>query len=496
MICVSIGRTRHKMMIMEHRALAEKGAQLAELRIDYLTRPPDFVRLLAERPTPCVVTCRRQSDRGRWRGSETQRQALLRAAIVAGAEYVDLEDDIASSIPRYGETKRIVSHHNFDETPDDVEQIHKRMCQKDPDIVKLVTMANSLTDCVRLLKIVEGSQVPTIAFCMGELGMPSRVLCAKYGSPFTYASFSNERELAPGQISFDEMMNVYRFDEINSKTKVYGVIGDPIAHTLGPLIHNAAFKSEKINSVYLPFRVGADQLQDTLDSFAWLDVKGCSVTIPHKVAVMSIADRFDNAAEVIGASNTLFQDGHGAWRAANTDLEAALASLKFGMDDSDFGDSTLQGKRVLMLGAGGVARAIGFGMSRAGAALTITNRTHDKAVKLAEQLGCQQLQWENRGSMFCDILINCTPVGMHPDVDESPFPMHWLRDNIMVFDTIYHPENTLLLKQARERNCKTVSGVEMFVNQAAAQFERFTGRAAPRDVMRDALRRGISPVNV
>jgi 3-dehydroquinate dehydratase/shikimate dehydrogenase len=143
-----------------------------------------------------------------------------------------------------------------------------------------------------------------------------------------------------------------------------------------------------------------------------------------------------------------------------------------------------------------VARAIGYGLARAGAALTIANRSHDKAVELAGKLGCQQIQWENRGSVFCDVLINCTPVGMHPNVDESPFPMHWLRENILVFDTIYNPENTLLIKEARERDCRTVSGIEMFVHQAAAQFERFTNQSAPRDVMRDALRQGISPVNL
>lgn len=495
MICVSIGRTRHKVMVQEHHALAERGASLVELRIDYLSRKPDLQRLLPDRPTPCVITCRRQSDRGRWRGSEEQRQALLRAAIVAGVEYVDLEEDVAARIPRYGETKRIVSHHNFEETPDDLEDIYVRLRELDPDIIKIATMANSPSDVVRMLQLVADAQVPTIGFCMGELGIPSRVLCGKYGAPFTYASFSRERELAPGQVAFDEMKDVYRFDEIDADTQVYGVLGDPIGHSLSPLIHNAAFKHEGLNYVYLPFRVPADALTATLKDFDWLEVRGYSVTIPHKEQIVSIAEHCSGPAMEISAANTLYRDRREIWQATNTDYEAALAALRLGMESDATGDETLAGKKVLMLGAGGVARAIGLGAVRSGALLTIANRTHKRALELAGALGCQQIKWENRGTVFADVLINCTPLGMHPNVDETPYETHWLRENMLVFDTVYNPENTLLLKNARERNCRTVSGVEMFVRQAAAQFECFTRRAAPLEEMRNVLRFGISPLS-
>lgn len=495
MICVSIGRTRHKMMTYEHHALAEQGAELVELRIDWLSQPPDLVRLLNDRPTPAVVTCRRKADRGRWNRTEDQRQALLRAAMVANVEYVDLEDDIAESIPRYNGTKRIVSHHDFDQTPDNLEEIYARLTRMDPDVVKIVTMANSPSDCVRMLELVSGADVPTVGFCMGELGMPSRVLCGKYGAPFTYASFSSEREMAPSQLSFAEMKNVYRYDDINAETEVYGVLGDPIAHSMSPLIHNAAFVEEGLNCVYLAFRVLKGSLNSVLEDFEWLDVRGYSVTIPHKMAVLPKADYRDGPVVDIGAANTLYRDSLGGWHAANTDYDAALASIRLGLQQGEYGDDNLQGKRVMILGAGGVARAIGLGVARAGAAVTISNRTHDRALELAETLGCQQIQWENRGTVYSDILINCTPVGMHPDLDASPFPMHWLRENMLVVDTIYNPENTLLLKRAKERGCRVVSGVEMFVRQAAVQFELFTARAAPIETMRDVLRKGISPLS-
>ena len=274
MICVSIGRTRHKMALAEHRALADRGAQLVELRVDWLSRTPDINRLLADRPTPVVITCRRGSDKGRGGGDEDQRQTILRSAIVGGADYVDIEDDIAKAIPRYGDTQRIISHHNFDETPDDLEEIYQGMCDLDPDIIKLVTMANNPQDSVRLLKLVASAEIPTIGFCMGELGLASRLLCVKYGSPFTYATFSSERALAPGQLSFEEMNRTYHFDRVGSDTRIFGVLGDPVGHSLSPLIHNAAFADSGINALYLPFRVPSDGLEQTLESFEWLGIDG------------------------------------------------------------------------------------------------------------------------------------------------------------------------------------------------------------------------------
>ncbi len=496
MICVSIGRTRHKMIILEHRALAERGAQLVELRLDWLSRLPDLGRLLKDRPTPVVVTIRRPSDRGRWRGSEEQRQMLLRQAIVDGAEYVDLEGDIATRIPRYGKTKRIVSHHDFDETPDRIEEIYAELCELDADIVKVVTMANTPGDAVRMLQIVADARKPTIAFAMGDLGTFSRILCGKYGAPFTYATFSADRELAPGQLSFDEMKNVYRYDSIGPQTRVFGLLGDPVAHSLSPLIHNAAFADAGLDAVYVPFRVPAHLLHETLKEFEWLEVHGYSVTIPHKEAVLQYADVLTDAVREIGAANTLVRQPDGRWFAHNTDAEAAIESILLGLGEDAPPDGSLHGRHVLLLGAGGVARAIGWAVVNRGAKLTIASRTAKRAARLAEQLGCTYVTWENRGSVAADILVNGTPVGMHPNVDESPYEAHWLREGMLVFDTVYNPERTLLLKYARERDCRTVSGIEMFVRQAAKQFELFTNHPAPTELMRRKIRQAISPVVV
>lgn len=490
MICVSLGRTRHSSMMEEHQALAKNGAELIELRVDFMRKRPDIGRLLKDRPTPVLVTCRRKTDRGRWFGTEEQRLTLLREAIIGGAEYVDLEEDVAKSIRRYGKTKRIISYHNFDETPVELYDIHSRMSQCDPDIIKIVTMANSPADNVRMLEMVSAAKIPTVGFCMGEMGTVSRILCGRFGSPFTYASFSREREMAPGQLSFAEVRNLYRFNKIDRDTKIFGVIGDPIAQSKSPLIHNAAYRKLGLNAVYIPLRIPADMLMESLKELERLGIEGFSVTIPHKEAVLQFASQIDKDTDLMGAANTLVRR-EGQWQATNTDAPAAIESIRNALQKAG-SLPELAGRKVLILGSGGVARAIGHSLVRSGAAVTLTNRSRDRGRELAAELGCQFTSWENRGSESCEVLINCTSVGMHPNLDETPFEQHWLSDNTLVFDTIYNPEQTLLLKQARERGCATLGGMDMFVGQAALQFELFTGVKAPREYMAETLRRANS----
>ncbi|SFH70993.1 shikimate dehydrogenase [Planctomicrobium piriforme] len=494
MICVTLGRTRHKMMLAEHIALAQRGAELVELRVDWIARTPRLGELLKNRPTPTIVTCRRPDDGGRFGGQEDQRQTLLREAIAAGVEYVDLEEDLATSVRRYGKTKRIVSYHNFNETPDNLEEIHARLAKLDADIVKVVTMANSPVDNVRVLQLVKNAKIPTVGFCMGEYGVVSRILCGKFGAPFTYCTFSKERVMAPGQLPFDEMKKLYRFDEINADTAVFGVVGDPIGHSWSPLLHNSAFKRSKMNAVYLPIRVPPENFEETLKAFEALGVRGYSVTIPHKQAALEFADHADDASKEIGAANTLFKDTKGQWCAANTDLPAAMASIQIGLDAKT--DKSLNGKRVLILGAGGAARAIGLGASRAGASVMIANRSKERGTKLAEELKCQFVTWANRGAHTADVIVNCTPLGMFPEMNATPYEQYWFRDGTVAFDTVYNPESTMFLKEAREHRCIGVSGIEMFIRQAAEQFKHFTGRDVSLDDLRTTLRRAISPVRV
>ncbi|MCA9049566.1 MAG: shikimate dehydrogenase [Planctomycetaceae bacterium] len=491
MICVSIGRNRHSHLIQGHRPLAERGAELAELRVDWIQRKPDIGRLLRERPTPVVITCRRLQDQGKWFGTEEQRQSVLREAILAEADYVDIEEDIAGSLPRYGKTKRIVSYHNFETTPEDLADIHRRMTDCDPDIIKIVTTAVTPQDNVTMLNLVKSAAIPTVGFCMGDLGTVSRILCGRMGAPWTYAGADRAGQIAPGQLTFDDMLDLYRYDSISPQTRLFGVIGDPIGHSLSPLLHNTAFRRIDFDGCYVPFRIPPDHVAEALRGYQSLGFEGFSVTIPHKQAALQFADIPDETCRSVGAANTLYlRDDR--WHAANTDAGAIadtiLAALRTSEDDA----VTLAGKRVLILGAGGVARAAVCAMKQQGAEVCLSNRTADRAEQLAAEFSCAVIDWEQRGTAECDVLINGTSVGMHPNVDASPFDADWLQPSTLVFDTVYTPENTKLLRSAADRGCRTAGGLEMFVRQAARQFEMFTGQPAPFDNLTETLRTAVT----
>jgi 3-dehydroquinate dehydratase / shikimate dehydrogenase len=491
-LCVTVGRGRHRALIAEHKHLAEQGCKLVELRLDFLVTPPNLKRLLPERPCPVVVTCRREKDGGRWTKSEEERLMLLRQAIVSGVDYVDLEEDIAASVPRYGKTKRIISYHNFQETPEDLTHLHARLSSLNADVVKIATMAHSPHDNLRLMRLMRTSRVPTVAICMGEFGQPSRILAGKFGAPFTYATFHAERTMAPGQLSYQQMKETYRYEKIKPDTEVYGVIADPVAHSLSPHIHNAGFDNLNLNKVYVPFRVRAEDLTQFMHDCRELGIKGLSVTIPHKEEILKHKTKIDERTQEIGACNTL------VWRdgdiiAHNTDYRAAVSAIDkvFGGEEEG---GLLAGKQVLVLGAGGVARAIVVGLVRRGAHITIASRTPERADELAKFCHGASVAWGLRYTVKPTLLINCTPVGMHPNLDETPFEAKHLNKELVVFDTVYNPEQTLLLKEARQAGCRVITGVDMFVGQAGLQFRHFTGHELEPDVMRQVIRRTISAV--
>jgi len=493
MICVSIGRGRHKHLMAEHRHLVDQGAELVELRLDYISGDVQLRRLLADRPCPVVVTCRRERDGGKWSGSEHDRIMLLRTAIAEQAEYVDLEEDVAADIPRFGTTRRIVSLHDFRQTPDDLPAVAERLAALDADVVKIATMANAPRDNLRMMQAIAGCSKPMVGLCMGEIGTPTRILAGRFGAPFTYATFHHERALAPGQLSFRQMTDVYRYDDVNDETTVYGVIADPIGHSLSPLIHNAAFAHLGINAVYLPIRVPREDLDDFFEDCPGLGIRGLSVTIPHKEAVLSKLTKVDGAVRGIHAANTIVFDGDDTI-GYNTDYRASMDSVDSLFDTKE--PHPLRGKTALVLGAGGVCKTLVFGLVRRGAEVLIASRTKARAQELANLFGAKAINWDDRHEVAPHLLVNGTPVGMHPNVDETPFEKLALRASTVVFDTVYNPEQTLLIKQARERGCRVISGASMFVWQAALQFRHFTGQDAPTEVMRDVLRRSIGAVKV
>jgi 3-dehydroquinate dehydratase/shikimate dehydrogenase len=494
MLCVTIARTRHKHTIAEHSQVAELGAKLVEIRLDYIGRSIDLARLLKNRPTPVVVTCRRRDDGGRWERSEEERLMLLRSAIAMGVEYVDLEEDIASKIPRYGKTKRIVSMHNFEGTPNDLESIHSGLAKLDADIVKIAAQANSFRDTARMLNLMKSARVPTVGISMGEFGTPTRILAMRYGAPFTFCVFNSDRRVAPGQLSFDQMHNVFRAESITNDTRLYGVVADPVAHSYSPLIHNAAFLANNLNFRYVPFRVAPSDLEFFLDWCKAEKIGGLSVTIPHKQTILPMLSQAESAAQGIGACNTVVfsEDGMIGY---NTDYRASMDCLTEAMTKITGKTEPFEKQSVLILGSGGVSRAIGYGLAQRRASITVTSRNKDAAGELAKHINGKTVPWDDRHSIEPRILVNGTPVGMFPEMDATPFQTKNLHGETLVFDTVYNPEQTLFIKGAKASQCPVITGLQMFVRQAAYQYRLFTGVEPPIDVMVKTLKKAISPIN-
>jgi 3-dehydroquinate dehydratase/shikimate dehydrogenase len=291
------------------------------------------------------------------------------------------------------------------------------------------------------------------------------------------------------------MRELYRYDEIDDETEIFGVVADPVAHSYSPLIHNRVFKADGLNARYFPFRVNKSDLPNFIENCRELGVQGLSVTIPHKEAALEFCSQAETSVKGIGAVNTLVFDEKDVL-GYNTDYRAAMDCLAELLQIDKNRERPLQGVTAMVLGAGGVSRAIAWGLRQRSAEVLICSRRFDRAQLLAAELGCRAVEWELRYEPKIHMLVNGTPIGMHPDLDSSPYDALRLHEYLVVFDTVYNPENTLLIKNAQRAQCRVITGVDMFVRQAAYQYKLFTGREAPVELMRKTIREATNPVRL
>jgi len=453
---------------------ADARADVVELRWD-LVRDLDADRLLKLKGKPKLITVRSRQQGGAARPGE--REPLLRKALAAGVDYLDLEfgDRDLAFVKQRGRTRRILSHHDFNGTPADLQALYREMRSAGVDALpKIVTLADAASDILRVRDLLRSvGPGALIAFCMGPKGVPSRILSPSWGSAAVYAPARGSAASAPGQVSLEDLFDLYRFHRIGPRTRLLGVLGYPIGHSLSPLIHNTALASLGLDFCYLPFE--ATRLAEFLPLLSELRLTGLSVTLPHKETILPHLDGLDETSRGVGAVNTVVK----VWNrleGRNTDVEASLAPLA--------GRMALRGARVAIMGAGGAARALVYGLVHAGARVTLFNRTATHARVLARRFGVRHLPWGRLRRYPCDLLINATSVGLAPDIDSVPVPASWIVAP-MVYDIVYNPVETRWLREARARGRQTLGGLEMFVEQAAAQFALFTGRPAPVDSMRE-----------
>jgi 3-dehydroquinate dehydratase/shikimate dehydrogenase len=495
----------------------QAGADILELRTDYLEDlNVELVRELVtdvkssgDKKLPVIVTCRDKQQGGAIDYPQKLRVDVLTVALKAGADFIDFEyenfhsiecqERIRLALSQSSKGRLILSTHNFETKFDNVGKLYRNILNICPvAIPKLIYVANHINDCFDAFDLLHQTSSERIIFCMGAGGLISRILARKLGSFLTFASIDELNATAPGQLTIKELEELYRYDCIDAGTMLYGVIADPVGHSLSPAIHNSCFGDRQMNKLYLPLLVEGGRSE--FDTFLhqalmrkWLNFRGFSVTIPHKQNALAYvrASRgyVEPIAQKIGAANTLLVGPDGKLEAYNTDYAGALDAITAGMKISA---AKLSGLRVAVVGAGGVSRAIVAGLTDAGAEITIYNRTVEKAQKLAAEFNCQFAPLDELKNVDAKLLINCTSIGMHPNVEETPIQKEFLKRGMVVFDTVYNPAETLLLKEAKKKRIKIIDGVSMFVNQAMAQFKLFTGTEGNIDLMRNVVERHFS----
>ncbi|MBI4612716.1 MAG: type I 3-dehydroquinate dehydratase [Planctomycetes bacterium] len=483
MICVTIARGSPA-EVREALAALEGKVAMAELRLDLLT-DPDPEPLLAGRPLPVLVTCRAAEEGGGWKGDHPSRLALLQRAIDRGAEWVDVEWGYEDRLVRRPGTRLLVSRHDFRGVPPDLPGLAREMAKSGADAVKIAVTANRLADSLAVFDLLAGAKTPIVALAMGPKGIPTRILGPSRGSLWTYAARTPSEAAAPGQLDWRTLAEVYGLPLDRPPEELAALAGSPALTSLGPAVHNAAFTSMGLPRLYLPLET--DSMAEALAVAGPLGIRAFSVTIPLKEEAFRLADRLEPEARPIGAVNTLTLSGDG-WVGANTDVLGIVGPLKRAL-------GSLKGRSVLVLGAGGAARAAAHVATWSGARVTISSRNRERGEALAREvpLGAAVLDWEARLSLapgeFAAI-VNATPLGMAPWLaGETPIPADRLPRGALVFETVYRPLRTRLVREAEGAGLSVVTGDEMFLAQAAGQLCRWTGRDAALGVLRGAFDR-------
>lgn len=466
-LCVTVAADT--MVELRKRRDQVSHADLVELRLD-LVRDPDVAAALDGRMLPAIVTCRPAWQGGGFTGSEEERAQLLARALELGAEYVDVEwrSEVEALLKSTGGRRIVLSAHDFGGVPPDLREQLQAMRATGAEVVKIAVMAHGLADNARLLKLAV-PETPTALVAMGDAGFPSRALASRLGACWTYAGDG----VAPGQLPASIMHDEFAFSSIGRDTRVFGVVGRPVSHSVSPAMHNAAFRAAQIDAVYLP--LAAVSLADFFTFADAFGVSGASVTAPYKVEAFEQAKECDEVSRRVGAVNTL-RRVDGGWEARNTDVAGFLTPLQREM--------SLPGARAAVLGAGGAARAVSLALGGANAAVTICARSAQQARRVSQATGAAAGEWPPAPDSW-DLLVNATPVGTFPHIHESPVPPSLLT-GALVYDLVYNPATTRLLFEAQSAGCKTVGGLDMLVAQAAEQFVWWTGVRPDVDAMRTA----------
>lgn len=486
-ICVPITASNPAEMVQKADNIVRDNSFI-EFRLDYLSKPAlalQKIKIFVEyHPEALIIaTCRRAAYGGKFRGSAASEVDILVKAANQGCHLLDLELETAAQLKPADFTRLrrsanlILSTHDFNGTRK-LEETFARMSQYPADFLKVVGTAKTLYDNVTMMKFLErhSHEHSMIGLCMGEQGIISRVLAVRAGSQFTFGSINPGEETAPGQIAARTLRDTYRLDQIDAATRVYGVAGDPIAHSLSPVMLNTAFRRENVNGVYIALH--AKSLDDLLACIRDIPIHGLSITMPYKEEILKHLDKTDPLTAKIGACNTVVRSQDGKLYGFNTDVSGVVRPLETRL--------ALQGAKILVLGAGGAARAAVFGLKERGAEVYILNLTPGPAQNLAKKARAKAINKMQLRKMTFDVIINATPVGMEGNRDPLPISEQDFKAKYF-FEMVYNPAETRMVKIARSKGLHVILGSEMFVQQGARQFEIWTGKPAPVQEMQRVL---------
>jgi len=452
----------------------QRYGELIELRLDLLEKNDlgHISKLKSASKLPLIFTLRRKDQGGAFSGSESEREEKLLELLTLKPDYVDLEYDCAFANKIDPDISIISSYHDFEKTPDNLEEILAQMNRFPAAIKKIATMANSSIDALRMLNFSKKHGIA--GMCMGEEGRITRILGPVVDSPLVYASIG--KAVAPGQVSAAELCELYRFHQLNRETRIYALIGDPVSKSIGHLCHNHIFKKEKENAVYVKFRITPQEVPQFFKEISSLPFFGFSVTMPLKEHVAPHLDVIDGKAKAMGAINTLTKR-EGNWYGTNTDGEGALDALER--------KGKVHGKTLLIIGAGGAAKGIAHAATDRGGKVMVANRTQKKGESLASKIGGVAISLDKVPDY--DIIINTTPIGMSPNIQNLPIADKEIRERKIVFDVIMNPKETKFLNIGQNKGGEIVHGYEMFSQQALRQLKGWLDRPLNEELILSSI---------
>jgi 3-dehydroquinate dehydratase/shikimate dehydrogenase len=484
-ICVAVAGSNASELLEKAEAVARDNP-FVEFRLDYLKDPasalPKMKSFLGSHTfVTAIGTCRRAVNGGKFKGTVAAQVDMLAKAGASGCHLVDVELQSATAmkVPDFNKIRAhaglILSYHDFKATKK-LDEVFAEMKAFPADIYKVVSTATKLHDNVLMMRFLEEASHShkMVGVCMGEQGIISRVLALRAGSLFTFGSLSPGEETAPGQVTVKALRDLYRIENVDAATKVYGVAGDPVEHSLSPQMMNAAFRRENLNSVYLALH--AKSLDDLIKCAREIPIHGMSITMPFKQDIIEHLDNCEPLCQKVGACNTVIRSQDGKLYGFNTDVAGIVRPLEQRLHPA--------GAKVLVLGAGGAARAAVFGLRERGANVFILNRTPQTAQKLARESGSKAIKRDDLKKLQFDVIINATPVGMGNGksiLEENEMNAR------LAFDLVYNPVDTKFLQIARAKGMAIITGIEMFVQQGARQFEIWTGKPAPAAEMQHVV---------